>query len=285
MRGLVLGVGAFLWWGLSPLFWKLLGHVPAEQLLFHRITWAVPVFVGAALASGEGPSLRAVARSPGTLRWMALSALFVGTNWLVYLLAVSTDRVLHASLGYFLNPLISMALGAFVLGERLATAQWAAVACAAVGVMWLTVGSGTVPWIGLVLAGSFGIYGLIRKQAPISGLAGSAVEVLWLAPFSAAGVVHAVSQSGLPDLWTATLLLVTGVVTAVPLMLFTASVRQIRLSTMGFLQYVAPTLQFVLAVAVFGEPFHPAIHGPAFGFIWAGVVVYLVGSGWREQRT
>lgn len=273
--GLLFAFGAFAWWGLTPLFWKLLAGLPPGTLLAHRITWAAPVFLGVALAAGQGPALAAALRSRRQLGWMALSAVFVATNWLVYLIAVMTDRVMHASLGYFLNPMLSTVLGALVLGERLERTQWIAVGAAFLGVSWLGVGLGSVPWIGLVLAGSFALYGLIRKQAPVPALAGSAVEVLFCAPFAVAAVGMQLSRDGLPELVTGALLLATGVITAVPLILFAAGVRRIRLSTLGVLQYLAPSLQFGLAVLVFDEPFDRAVHLPAFVLIWVGVAVYL----------
>ena len=274
-RGLLLGIGAFVWWGLSPLFWKLLGDTPPSFLLAHRVTWAVPVFVLGAVVVGQGPAILPTVKDGRQLRWMALSSVFVSLNWLVYLIAVVTDRVLHASLGYFLNPLISTLLGALVLGERLHPAQWVAVILAFLGVLWLGIALGEIPWIGLVLASSFGVYGLLRKQAPVPPLAGSAVEVLLISPLALAGVGWLTYNEGLPDLVTSGLLLATGVVTAVPLLLFAASVKEIRLSTMGILQYLAPSLQFLLAVLAFGEPFRVDVHLPAFVLIWAGIALFV----------
>ena len=235
-RGLLLGIAAFAWWGATPLFWKLLGDTPAAVLLAHRITWATPVFLAAAVLVGQGPAIRAALSDRRHVGWMLASAAMVATNWLVYLIAVMSGRVLHASLGYFLNPLLSTLLGALVLGERLHVSQWVAVGLAFLGVLWLGLWLGEIPWIGLVLAGSFGLYGLLRKQAPVPGLAGSAVEVLFLVPLSGAAVVWLVAEQGLPDPITGLLLLSSGVVTAVPLILFAASVRRIRLSTTGILQ-------------------------------------------------
>ena len=274
-RGIALALAAYAWWGLSPLFWKLLPGIPASTLLLHRITWAVPVFLAAAYAFGQGPGIWRALGNRRDVGWMAVSACLVATNWLVYLVAVSTGRVLHASLGYFLNPLISTIIGALVLGERLTLTQWMAVALAFLGVLWLGVTLGVVPWIGLVLASSFGAYGLVRKQSPVPPLAGSAVEVLLVGPIAALGVLGVTVNEGLPDLGTGLLLSATGVVTAVPLILFAAAVKRIRLSTMGVVQYVAPSLHFGLAVLVFGEDFATDVHLPAFVLIWSGIALFV----------
>jgi len=262
------------------LFWRLLTHIPAVDLLAHRVTWAIPWFLLAAVAAGQRGTVAQVLRAPRRARWMAVSALLVGTNWLVFLIAVNTDRVLHASLGYFLTPMVSTLLGALVLGERLDRWERLAVGAAFAGVLWLGVGLGTVPWIGLVLAASFGMYGLVRKQAPVPALGGTAVEVLFLAPLAIAGVAWSTARLGVPDATTGALLLTTGLVTAVPLILFSASVRRIPLTTMGSLQYFSPSIQFLIAAVLFGETFHPWVHLPAFSLIWTGVLIY----GARTQR-
>jgi chloramphenicol-sensitive protein RarD len=273
-RGLAQGVVAYVLWGLVAAYWKLLAGVDAVELIAHRAVWGLAAFGAFVVIAGRGRALAAALRDRRLVATMALSALLLAVNWTVFVAATTSGHLLDASLGYFINPLVSIALGTLVLRERLRRLQGAAIALAAIGVAVLTWQAGRVPWIALVLAGSFGTYGLVRKTARVDALLGSTIETLLLAPLAACylaarggGVlVHA-------DLARAALLVGTGVVTAVPLVLFTSAARRLPLSTVGFLQYLAPTGQFLLAVLAFGEPLaHDRLI--AFAWIWAGLAVF-----------
>ena len=275
-RGLVLGLTAYGMWGLVPLFWHLLAAVDPVEVLAHRTVWGCVVFVAIAAAARRLPDVAAALRAPRTVGMMALSSTLLCVNWGVFVYAVATDRVLDASLGYFINPLVSVALGTIVLGERLRRLQWIAVALAAVGVAVAAYSLGTVPWISLVLAGSFGSYGLVRKVASVEALAGSTVETALAAPVAAAYLLWLTARGdGVfgADTGVDLLLVATGVVTAVPLVFFTSAARRLPLSIVGFIQYVTPTCQFLLAIAVFGEPLAPG-RLVAFIWIWAALAVF-----------
>jgi len=284
--GILLATGAYLIWGLSPIYWKAVGSVPAGQQLAHRILWCA-LMLGALLSfQRRWPEARAVLRSRRVIWMLLVSTALIATNWLTYLWAVATERILEASLGYFINPLVTVLLGMMFLRERLRRSQGVALALATVGVVILTVRLGLVPWISLVLAFSFGFYSLVRKEVQAGPEVGLFVETLLLAPFmvvvllraEAAGA-GAFGHAGLPmDL----LLVAAGAITAVPLLLFTHGARRLPLSTVGFLQYLAPCLQFLLAVAVYGEPFTPS-HLAAFLFIWTALAVFTWDS-WQRGR-
>lgn len=278
---------AYILWGLFPLYIKQVARAPALEIVVHRSVWTL-VFVFALLALLRRFAwLRDALRRPRVLALFTLSALLLSTNWLVYVWAVNHDRVLDASLGYFINPLVNVMLGYAVLHERPRAWQWAAVALAAAGVLWLTLGVGQLPWVSLVLAASFGLYGLLRKTAVLGALEGLALETLLLAPLtvgalawlSASGRGHfAQGDLGL-DLW----LLAAGPFTAVPLLLFAAGARRVTLATLGLLQYLGPSIQFLLGVFVYHEPFDPA-RGIGFALIWAALVLYSLESGWVWRR-
>ena len=286
-RGLQLALAAYGVWGLLALFWKQLGHVPAYEQLIHRVVWAAVVMVVLLLVRGQLGALRTVLADPPRRRRLLLSAALLAVNWFVFVYAVASNRVLHVSLGYYINPIVSMALGTLVLGERLRPLQWAAVASAVVGVLLLLFWSGELPWIGVSVALAFGFYGLVRKTVAVEALPGSAIEALILAlPCGAAmlwlelgsGAGHFV-RAGLP---TTGLLLTAGLVTAVPILWFTAAARRLPLYAMGFLQYITPTTHFILAVWRFGEHFTLG-HGLAFAAIWAGVLLFA-GDMLAQQR-
>ncbi len=284
--GLAYGIAAYGAWGVVPVFWKWLTHVPIWEVGAHRIVWGCGTFLLAVALRRRGSALRAALRNPRVLRWLALSAMLLATNWLVFIHAVSTDRVLHASLGYFINPLVSVVLGMLFLRERLSAGQWVAVALAVGGVGLLATQTGGVPWISLALAGSFGVYGLIRKTIQADALPGSALETIMLLPvgLAYAGYLQATGSGafGLSLVDTA-LLLATGLVTALPLWWFASAARRLRLSTLGFLQYLAPSGQFVLAVTVYREPL-PTVQLASFGLIWAGLAVFST-DAWFRLRT
>lgn len=272
--GLLYGVSAYLIWGLLPLYLKLLKQVPAAQVLAHRILWSLLLLVAAAVALKRLPAIRAAAKGR-VLLLLSASASLISVNWLVYIWAVANAHVLEASLGYFINPLVNVALGVAVLREPIRRVQGIAVALAAAGVLAMALGGGAL-WISLTLALSFGAYGLIRKVVAIDALGGLLIETLILAPFATAALVHAgldgsTAWGGTPRLDA--LLAFTGVVTAVPLLLFAAAARRLRYATVGLLQYLAPSLVFLQAVLLFGEPLRP-VHLLTFGLIWAGCALY-----------
>lgn len=278
-RGLLYGVAAYTLWGLAPLFWKLLGAVSPIEAIAHRVVWGLVTFAVLARAVGAGRALWAAAADPRTLAVMALSGSLLVVNWGLFVSAVANGRILDASLGYFINPLLSVAFGTLVLRERLRPLQWLAIALAAIGVLLRTWALGHAPWYSLAIAVSFGVYGLVRKTAPVESLVGSTLETAIVAPL-AAGYLAILAlggggQLGHASMATQILLLSTGVITAVPLLLFTAAARRLPLSTVGFLQYLGPTFQFGLAVAVYDEPF-TAEQLIAFGVIWIGLAAFSI---------
>lgn len=277
---------AYVLWGLFPLYIKQIVHIPAMEIVLHRSAWSAVFVFGLLAALRRFAWLAPVMRQPRTLAVFALSAVLLGGNWLLYVWAVNSGRVLDASLGYFINPLVNVVLGYVVLHERPRPVQWAAVALAAIGVLWLALGAGRLPWISLVLAMSFGIYGLLRKTAPLGAIEGLALETLLLAPLAVAGLVWLAwrgqghfAQGNLADsLW----LLAAGPFTAVPLLLFASGARRVSMATLGLLQYLGPSIQFVLGVFVYHEPFS-AHRGIGFVLIWAALAVYSAES-WRTRR-
>ena len=272
---------AYILWGLFPLYIKQLQGVPALEIVLHRSWWSMVFVFGLLAVLRRWAWLAPLLRQPRTLALFAASALLLGCNWLLYVWAVNAGRVLDASLGYFINPLINVVLGFAVLHERPRPLQWAAVALAGAGVLWMAVGAGHVPWVSGVLALSFGLYGLLRKTAPLGALEGLALETLMLAPLALAGVLwlqstgqgHLGRGDGALDLW----LLAAGPVTAIPLLLFASGARRVSMATLGLLQYLGPSIQFVLGVFVYHEPFS-ASRGVGFGLIWAALALYSAAS-------
>lgn len=284
-RGLGYGLAAYGLWGVLPIYFKAIDTIPAIDIVAHRILWSLP-FLALLLTLGRSWNEIAVAvRNRGTLRLLLLTSVLIGTNWLLYVYSVTSGQILAASLGYYLNPLANVLLGRFVLKERLGRLQWAAVAIAAAGVAALAAGALGQLWISLVLCVSFATYGLLRKVASVDSLAGLAVETALLAPFAFAWLAWSLA-AGLPAFGTTatdgSLLVLAGIVSTTPLLLFTAAARRLRYSTLGMLQFLAPTLQFLLAVFAYGEAFTTA-HAIAFGAIWAALALYLTALA-REQR-
>jgi chloramphenicol-sensitive protein RarD len=274
--GLLQGVLAYGLWGIVAAYWKLLKHVDAVEVIAHRAVWGLGSFIIIVLVARQWRPLVAALRTPKTVGVMALSSLLLAVNWVVFVGATAHGHLLDASLGYFINPLVSIALGTLVLHERLRRLQWIAIALAAIGVGLLTWRAGRVPWIALVLASTWGLYGLVRKTARVDALVGSTIETILLAPIA---VVYLIVIDGgvMPTASTSTIALLvgTGVVTVVPLVLFTSAARRLPLSTVGFLQYLAPTGQFLLAVLAFGEPLaHDRLL--AFVWIWAGLAAFSI---------
>lgn len=286
-RGFFAALGAFFIWGLLPIYIHALAPTPTLQIMAHRMIWAcLFVFVYLAI-KGDLGKVRAALTDARVCLKLTASAVLITLNWYVYVWAVSNGHVVESSLGYFINPLVSVLLGVFVLKETLNRAQWTAVALAALGVLWLTLQVGRLPWIAIALALSFGAYGLIRKQVQVESVPGLAVETLLITPLMLmylAWTLHAGTFAfGTLGLQVDVLLILGGAFTAIPLALFAFGVRAVPLSTIGILQYVGPTLQLLTGVFLFHEPFtRTQLIG--FGLIWAALVVYAAEGLWRQQR-
>ncbi|WP_062234494.1 EamA family transporter RarD [Aureimonas sp. N4] len=287
-RGYVYAVSAYLIWGLVlPIYMKLLSHVSPMEIVAHRILWALPF---ALLVLAKAGLLRDVGRlfTPRILGLMTLTATLISINWGTYVVAIITGHGVEAALGYYINPLINVLLAAVFLGERPNRPQAAAIALAAFGVVILTVKAGGLPWISLILAGSFGLYGLLRKTVPVSASEGFFLEIaiLFLPALGLALWVASTGQNHFGSNGRETALLIgAGAVTAIPLILYAAAARLLRFTTVGLLQYIAPTFIALTAVFVFGEPFG-LWQGVAFGFIWAALAVYTwsMFAGRRSAR-
>jgi chloramphenicol-sensitive protein RarD len=274
--GIAYAAAAYLTWGLFPLYFRALRGVPAPEVLAHRIVWSAAFLVAVVTALRRWRDVLVQARSPGTLPALATSAVLISTNWVVYIWAVNSGRVVEASLGYFVNPLVTVLLGVVFLHERLTARQKLAVALAAAGVLVLVVRAGHVPWVALTLAATFGLYGLVRKRARADAIGGLLTEVGLLFPLALAYLVF-LARAGeahfAGEARHTALLAASGVVTAVPLVWFARAVERLRLSTVGLLQYLNPTAQLAIAVFLFGESF-TATHALAFGCIWVSLVLY-----------
>jgi chloramphenicol-sensitive protein RarD len=287
-RGLAAAASAFLIWGLLPLYLKALQSVPVLQLTAHRLVWGCAfAFAWLALRKDIGQVITAL-RYPRT-RWrLCASATLISINWVTYVWGIAANRVVETSLGYFINPLVNVVLGVLILRERLNVAQWTAVTIAAAGVAWLTWSAGHPPWISLILAFSFGLYGLVRKVVQVDALAGFGAETLLLLPVGLGYLiwceiagVGAVLDAG-PGVNL--LLIFGGPLTAIPLVLFAFGARRIPYSTVGLLQYIGPTIQLMLAVLVFKEPFSgPRVAG--FVLIWTALAIYAADGLWRSRKT
>jgi chloramphenicol-sensitive protein RarD len=283
-EGAAYAVAAYGFWGLTPVYWKWVQSVPPAELLGHRILWSCAVGVALVSAARAWPDVGRCLRSRRHGLPILAAALLLAVNWLVFLWAVANGRVLATSLGYYVTPLVNVALGVGWLGERLSRAQLASLALAALGVVTLAVRLGEIPWIALALAGSFGVYGLVRKAAPVGPVAGFGAEMLLLAPLAGAALALLGADGGIAlarePAGVQALVAGSGVVTALPLLWFNAAARRLRLATIGFFQYLAPSIAFLLAVFVFGEPFTPA-HALAFGCVWVACALY----SWDAWRT
>lgn len=285
--GVVFALAAFLSWGFVPIYFKQLTQVPAVEVLAHRIVWSV-LFLGLYIAvRGSFAATRETLRNRRLVRGLVLSGALVAFNWLIFVWAVAHDRILETSLGYFITPIVNVVLGMVFLGERLRPLQWTAVGLAALGTVYLTMDYGELPWVALVLAFSFGFYGLMRKQLPVKPVQGLFVEtllmlpaalgyLLWLATVGRGSFLHGSTS-------TDALLVGTGLVTALPLLWFINAARRMPLSTLGFFQYLAPSMSFLLAVFVYGEPFTPA-HAVAFVSIWLGLALFSTDAILWQRR-
>ncbi len=279
--GVPIAVAVFVAWGLFPSFFKLLADVPPTEILAHRILWSALFMAGLAWASDHVGALRAIATSPRTAGLLTLSATLIAVNWLTYVDAVTGNHVLEASLGYFASPLASVALGRLVLGEKLSRLQLAVCCLAALAVAGFAVGSGSAVWRSLVLALSFGSYGLVRKLVQAEALPGFAVECFVLVPVALiylvslwlAGTAHMRADAPAESIE----LVLSGIITAVPLIGYSVAARRMRLATLGLLQYITPSIQFVLGALVYAEPFDTARFA-GFATIWLALGIYSLES-------
>ena len=293
--GLVAGISAYLVWGFFPIYFKALGSVPPVQVVCHRIVWSA-LFLAALITLRRGwGEVAAAASAKETVLLLVATALLIATNWLVFIIAVGHAQVLQSSLGYFMTPFVSVLLGVALLKERLRRLQVTALVLALIGVAMITAQQSGLPWAALTLAITFGTYGLLRKVAGVEALAGLAIETFILAPAAAGYLVyvelHGAGSFGHAGGGIDALLIFSGVVTSLPLLLFAAAARRLRLATIGFLQYLTPTLHFLIAVALYREPF-TAANLASFGFIWLGLGLYSLNalkaarsSKFRGQRT
>lgn len=280
-RGVLFALGSYLCWGLFPLYWKPLQLISPIQILCHRIVWSAVFLLLVLVVKQHWQWLVPFRHEPKKLAIFALSSTTLSLNWLLYIWAVNSGRIVESSLGYFINPLVSVILGRVVLGERLGLLQKIAVGLAAIGVCWMTLQLGSLPWVALGLALSFGLYGLLRKQAPLPSLEGLALETFILAPFALIALIvfewRGMGSFGHVGLTTNSMLVGAGVVTAVPLLLFAHGARRLTLASMGLIQYISPTLQLLLGVLLYHEAFDQA-RLIGFAFIWSGLVIYTMTS-------
>jgi chloramphenicol-sensitive protein RarD len=275
-------------WGLVPLFWKSLKHIPAGEILIHRVLWSTVLLMGLLWFRNGMGVLKEGLRVRANLRSACVSSVLIGINWIVYIQAVNSGHVLETSLGYFINPLVNVALGVFFLKEKPHAHQWWAMGLASLGVANMMFGVGTFPLIALTLSLTFGFYGLVRKRAQLPSLQGSALESALLGPFALLALGYLLAQGKAETFAhgpaTVGLLVFGGAVTALPLLWFSEAAKRLTLTTLGFFQFLAPTLQFLLAVFVFNEKFTFA-HSLSFGFIWAGLAVNVAFGFWNRETS
>jgi chloramphenicol-sensitive protein RarD len=283
-RGIWYAAGAYVVWGVLPIYWKLLQAVPALEILAHRIVWACLFTLLLVLGRRQLRALGAALRRPKILVAFAASGLLLTFNWYIYIWAVNDGHIVETSLGYFINPLINVLLGVLFLGERLRIGQVVAIGMALLGVIVLAVHYGSPPWIALALAGTFGLYGLLRKTASLDSLVGLSVETLIVLPLALGYLfwLGPANQFGQVSLTTELLMIGTGIITAIPLLLFAAGARQITMTSLGLLQYIAPTLQFSIGVLIYGEPLTTE-RLAGFVLIWIALAIYSLESLWRTS--
>jgi len=284
-RGLLFGIGAYGLWGILPVYFKAIAGVGAFDIVANRVLWSVPFLLVLLYAFGQARELGRILRRPRTIGFLAITAILIGINWVLFVYAVTVGHILAGSLGYYLSPLANVLLGRIILEEQLGRLQWAAVVLAAAGISGLAFQAGGQLWISLTLAVTFATYGLLRKVAPVEPTAGLTVETLLLLPLALAWLGLGLA-AGEPVFGTSglemTLVLLAGIATSVPLLLFTGAARTLRYSTLGMLQFIAPTLQFLIAVLLYGEAF-TLWHAVAFGAIWLALGLYVYGLA-RQAR-
>ncbi|WP_426116230.1 EamA family transporter RarD [Pseudomonas sp. DSP3-2-2] len=285
-RGYILGLSAYICWGLFPLYFKAIAEVPSVEIIVNRVLWSALAGSLLLMVWKHPGWWRELRENPQRLAVLALSGSLIAGNWLVYVWAVNNGRMVEASLGYYINPLVNVLLGMVLLGERLRRLQWLAVALAATGVAQQVWHFGSLPWVSLALALSFGCYGLIRKKAPVAALPGLVVETWLLVPLAVGWLLlNPMAHTAQAEFWTtsqALWLAAAGPITLVPLVCFNAAARHLPYTTLGFLQYIAPTLVLALAVLVYGEQLTTATL-ITFAFIWSGLAIYSV-DAWLTMR-
>lgn len=284
--GGIFAASAYSLWGVAPLYFKQIDFIPATEILLHRIVWSFVLLSLIVLALRQGDKVLAILRQPKMLGWLLLSALLLGGNWGLFIWAVNNHHMLDASLGYYINPLLNVLLGMLFLGERLRKMQWTAVAFATSGVLIQLITFGSLPWIALTLAGSFAIYGLMRKKLAVDAITGLFYESVLLLPlalwywwqFADSSAANLLANS-----WQLNgYLMAAGLVTTVPLLCFIAAARRLQLSTMGFFQYIGPSFMFVFGVWLYHEPF-AADRFVTFGLIWLALLLYTA-DAWQFNR-
>ncbi len=285
LDGFLLALVTYLFWGVMPLYMKLVAHLPTVEVIAHRVIWSVPIAFAVLLIQRRLSDFKAAIKSPRTVAQAAIAAAFVSINWGVYVWAISVDRTLETALGYYINPLVTVLVGAVVLGEKMSRVQMIAIALAAAAVAVLTFDGGGLPWVSLVLAGSWATYAFLKKTLPVGPAQGFLLEVTLLSVpafayvfyVQSTGTGHFFDRSGIEAL----LFMGCGVVTAVPLLLYANAAKRLTLTTIGLMQYIAPTIVFLIAVFVFKEPFSTT-KLIAFALIWAGLAIYA-GSILRDR--
>jgi chloramphenicol-sensitive protein RarD len=277
-KGILYGVTVYVLWGFFPIYWKLLSRVPTLQLLGHRIVWSFLLLLGVILTIKQWNDFRA-ALNARTFRIYLIAALLIGVNWLAYVWAVNAGFIVETSLGYFINPLLSVLMGVLFLGERLRTMQWIPVALAAIGVAYLTVVYGQPTWIALLLAFTFGFYGLVKKLAPLGSVFGLTLEtgILFLPALAYLGLVQANNMASFlhAGITSDLLMIGAGLVTTIPLLLFASAAKQIPLTMIGILQYIAPTIQFLIGVFIYKETFDQS-RLIGFSIVWLALIIFWV---------
>lgn len=286
-KGMLYAASAFFIWGLFPLYFKILQSIPSLQILAHRMLWSL-LFLAVVLGIlGRWSWLPTVLRQKKVMLGFLVSATLLSANWFLYVWAVNNGRVIDSSLGYFINPLVNVMLGYFVLKERLRKGQWAAIALAASGVLWLTVQAGQLPWVALTLAATFATYGLLRKTATLGALEGLSIETLLLLPLALAYLgwlsAHGENQFFQVSWQLQVWLGLAGPITAIPLLFFAAAARRIPLSLLGLFQYIGPTIQLLLGVWLFHEPFS-ATRLMGFVIIWSALALYTLEGFWHSRQ-
>lgn len=277
--GFFSALGAYLVWGFLPVYFKALTHVSPDLLLAHRVIWSIPTGLLLVLLARNFSTFKTVF-TRRRMMWLTVSSVLIGANWLIYIWAVANDRILEASLGYYINPLVNVAIGAMFLSERLSQRQWLAVAIATVGVLIMSFSMGRPPWIALFLCFSFAFYSLIRKQIQVDGRAGFIVEAAYLVPFAMLWMAYLAQSDtalwGNGTSWDVVLILMSGPLTAGPLILFAMAAKRLQLSTIGMMQYIGPTLQFCVAL-YFKETLGWG-QALAFAFIWSALIIFTLDS-------
>ena len=287
-KGILLAVSAYCMWGFAPLYFKLLNHVSATEILIHRVIWSFVFMLIIMLFIGGFSRLRLLLKQPKQLMVLTITSIVIAGNWLLFIWAVNNDHMLDASLGYFINPLLNVLLGMLFLGERLRKLQWFAVTLASTGVLLQLISFGSIPIVSLALAGTFGFYALLRKKVNVDAKAGLLVETAVLLPVALIYLVatsDTATASMLTNDWQLNLLLMAaGIVTSIPLLCFAGAAVRIPLSTLGFFQYIGPSIMFILAISLFNEPFD-AEKGVTFAFIWAALLIFTLDMAYKRKKT